>query len=128
MPARTSFDYAVLRVTPRVEREEFVNAGIILYSSECDFLGVKVHVDVARWRALWPEIDVDLVRRHLQAFTRICSGDSTAGPIAGLSRRQRFHWMIAPRSTMIQVSPSHSGLSDAPEQVLEELFRCLVLD
>ena len=88
------------------------------------FLGI--HIDEARLRALWPELDVELIRRHVEAFERICAADKEAGPIARLSRSERFHWMAAPRSTMIQVSPVHSGLCESPEQTLEELFRRLV--
>lgn len=126
MPEPSSFDYAVLRVVPRVEREEFVNAGVIVFCLDQDFLGARVHVDEPRLKALWPELDIDLVRQHLEAFPKICAGDPAAGPIARLSRRERFHWLVAPRSTMIQVSPVHSGLCETPEQSLEQLFRRLL--
>ena len=122
MPAQSSFDYAVIRVVPRVEREEFVNAGVIVFCLERNFLAAKVQVDGARLKALWPEIDVDLVRRHLEAFPKISAGDPAAGPIARLSLRERFHWLVSPRSTMIQVSPVHSGMCGDPEQSLDRLF------
>ena len=122
MPARSSFDYAVIRVVPRVEREEFVNAGVILFCLEKDFLKARVEIDEPRLRALWPEIDVELVRQHLEAIPKICAGAPDAGPIGRLSLRERFHWLVAPRSTIIQVSPVHTGLCDHPERALEDLF------
>ena len=123
MPEQSSFDYAVLRVVPRVEREEFVNAGVIVFCPEQQFLEARVHVDEPRLRALWTEIDIPVVRQHLEAFPKICSGDPCAGPIARLTQRERFHWLVAPRSTIIQVSPVHSGLCESPERALENLFR-----
>ena len=126
MPALSSFDYAVVRVVPRVERQEFLNAGVILFCLERDFLQARVAVDEARLRALWPETDAALVRQHLEAIPRICAGDPDGGPIARLSLRERFHWLVAPRSTILQVSPVHSGLSESPERTLEELFRQMV--
>jgi hypothetical protein len=125
--AMLSYDYAVLRVVPSVEREEFVNAGAVVQCPELAFLGCRVHVDEQRIRALWPGVDLDAVRQHLEAFPRICAGDPGAGPIASLSRRERFHWLVGPRSTMIQVSPVHSGMCDSPETALDEIFRRLVL-
>ena len=126
MPTLSSFDYAILRVVPRVEREELINAGVILFCLERDFLQARVEIDEARLRALWPGTDVDLIRQHLEAIPRICSGSPDAGPIARLSQRERFHWLVSPRSTMIQVSPVHSGLCEQPERTLDELFRRMV--
>lgn len=122
MPALSSFDYAVIRVVPRVEREEFVNAGVLLFCLERDFLQARVEVDEPRLRALWPEIDVELVRQHLEAIPKICAGSPDGGPIARLSLRERFHWLVSPRSTIIQVSPVHAGLCESPERELDELF------
>ena len=127
MRALSSFDYAVLRIVPRVDREEFMNAGVILYCKAQHFLAAKVHIDEARLLALAPELDLDVVRLHLEAFTRICKGDVDAGPIAALPQRERFHWLVAPRSTIIQISPVHSGLCEAPHLWLEKLFNQLVL-
>jgi hypothetical protein len=125
VPAPISFDYAVLRVVPRVDREEFVNAGVIVFCAEQPFLGARVHIDESRLKALWPALDIDLVRQHLEAVPRICAGDSSAGAIARLAPRERFHWLVAPRSTIIQVSPVHSGLCESPLEALERLFRQL---
>ena len=127
MHALASYDYACVRVVPRVEREEFVNAGVILFCLSRGFLAARVHINEQRLRALAPEIDVALVRRHIEAIPRICAGEADAGPIARLSLRERFHWLVAPRSTIIQVSPVHSGMCDAPESGLEELFSKLVM-
>jgi hypothetical protein len=122
-----AYDYAVLRVAPSVEREEFLNAGVVLHCPERAFLDCRVRVDEPRLRLLWPDLDIDLVQRHLDAFCKICSGDPEAGPIARLSRRERFQWLVAPRSTIIQVSPVHSGMCESPADTLDEIFHRLVL-
>ena len=127
MPVPSSFDYAIVRVVPRVERGEFINAGVIVFCLERKYLEARITVDEARLKALWPEIDVELVRRHLEAIPKIAAGDPSAGPIAKLSQRERFHWLVSPRSTMIQVSPVHTGLcEDAPHDAIEELWRRLL--
>jgi hypothetical protein len=126
MPARSSFDYAIVRVVPRVERGELLNAGVIVFCLEKDFLRAKVEVNEPRLRALWPEVDLDLVRQHLEAIPKICAGTPDSGPIGRLSLRERFHWLVAPRSTIIQISPVHAGLCDHPERALEELFSQVV--
>ncbi len=101
MPALHSFDFATIRVVPRVDREEFFNAGVIVFCLERKFLRALVQLDPIRLMALWPKLDLDLVRQHLEAFPKICGGDVQTGPIARLTARQRFHWLVAPRSTMI---------------------------
>jgi len=127
VPALHSYDYAILHVVPCAERGEFANAGVVLHCGELNFLESRVHVDERRLLALWPGLDVNLVRQHLEAFPRISAGGRDAGPIGALTRRERFQWLVAPRSTMIQVSPVHSGLCDSPRATLDELFRRLVL-
>lgn len=127
MPAQHSYDYAIVRIVPCAERGEFANAGVVLQCVERGFLESRVHVDEHRLLSLWPGLDLDLIRQHLEAFPRICSGDPAAGPIARLSRRERFQWLVAPRSTIIQVSPVHSGVCDSPAATIDELFRRLVL-
>jgi hypothetical protein len=127
MPALHSYDYAILRIVPWAEREEFANAGVVLHCLERGFLESRVHVDERRLQALWPDLDLNPIRQHLAAFPKICSGDPDAGPIARLSNRERFHWLVAPRSTIIQVSAVHSGVCDSPGATLDELFRRLVL-
>jgi hypothetical protein len=126
VPAPSSFEYAVFRVVPRVEREEFVNAGVILYCRERDYLAARVEIDEPRLRALWPAADLALIGQHLAAIPDLCAGDPAAGPIAKLSQRDRFQWLTAPRSTIIQVSPVHAGLCDDPRHALDELFRAQV--
>ncbi|HEY9125703.1 MAG TPA: DUF3037 domain-containing protein [Acidobacteriaceae bacterium] len=123
MPA--SFDYAVLRVVPRVEREEFLNVGIIVFCLEKRMLTARVRLDEARLRALWPNLDLDAVRQHVYAVERIAAGDPAAGPIALLPQRERFHWLVAPRSTIIQTSPVRTGIycegEDLPARLLDQL-------
>jgi hypothetical protein len=118
-----SFDYATIRVVPRVERQEFINAGVVVFCLEKNFLAARVHLDEQRLKALWPETDIELVRQHLEAIPRICAGDATGGPVASLSQRERFHWLISPRSTIIQPSPVHSGLCEATDGLPERLSR-----
>jgi Protein of unknown function (DUF3037) len=122
MHAKSSFDYALIRIVPRVEWEEFINAGVIVFCPEKQFLSVRIHINEARLRALWPELDLHSVKNRLTAFSRVSAADPSAGPIARLNQRQRFHWLVAPRSTVVQVSPVHTGLCESPEQVLDELF------
>lgn len=126
MSAPASFDYAIVRVVPRVEREEFVNAGVILFCLERDYLAAKVELDRARLRALAPDVDLTLVQEHLAAVPRVAAGGEGSGPIGKLSARERFHWLVAPRSTIIQVSPVHSGLCEDPERALDRLVERMV--
>jgi hypothetical protein len=124
VPVPSSFDYAIVRVVPRVERAEFINAGVIVFCLEHKFLEARVKIDEVRLKALWPQIHLDLVRRHLEAIPRVAAGDIAAGPIARLSLRERFHWLVSPRSTIIQVSPVHTGLcEERPKGVLDELAK-----
>lgn len=121
MPAPASFDYAILRVVPRVEREEFMNAGIVVFCLEKDYLAARIRLNRERLKALWPEADAELVNNHLEAVRRICQGDAAAGAIAQLSRRERFHWLVSPRSTVIQTSPVHTGVCTATDDLLDRL-------
>ncbi len=121
MHAPASFDYAILRVVPRVERQEFMNAGVLVFCLEKRYLGARIRLDRDRLKALWPDVDADLVSRHLEAVERVCAGDPTAGPIALLPLRERFHWLVSPRSTIIQPSPVHTGLCDETDQLLDRL-------
>ena len=122
----TSFDYAAIRVVPRVERQEFINAGVVVFCLEKRYLAARIHLDEQRLRALWPSIDIELVREHLEAIPRVCAGNPAAGPIAMLSQRERFHWLIAPRSTIIQPSPVHTGLCEGTDELLERLAKQLL--
>jgi hypothetical protein len=116
------YSYAVVRVVPRVERGEFVNVGVVLFSRELDFLGCRFEVDEPRLRSLAPDVHLPTVERHLATFRQICEGLLEGGPIAALPTPERFHWLVAPRSTMIQTSPVHVGRSDNPERALEQLL------
>ena len=126
MPTPSSFDYAVLRVVPRVERQEFVNVGVILYCLTQRFLGASVLLHAEKLRALAPDIALELVEAHLAAVPRLCAGGRGTGPIGQLPQKERFHWLVAPRSTMIQVSPVHSGLCTEPHAALEHLMATMV--
>jgi hypothetical protein len=110
MHANASFDYAVLRVVPRVDREEFVNAGVILFCRERKYLACKLQLDATRLRLLCPTIDITAVEGHLLALTHVCSGSPDGGAIAKLSQTERFHWLTAPRSTMVQSSAVRTGV------------------
>ena len=103
------YSYATVRIVPRVERGEFVNVGVILFAREQEFLNARIELDRERLRALAPELDVDLVERHLRTFEDICAGRDRGGPVAALPASERFHWLVSPRSTMIQTSPVHAG-------------------
>jgi hypothetical protein len=126
VPAPASFDYAIVRVVPRVEREEFLNAGVIVFCLEREWLGARVALDRGRARTLWPDLDLALVEEHLAVIPRICAGGEDAGPIGRLSLRERWHWLVAPRSTVVQVSPVHAGLCDDPARTLDRLYERMV--
>jgi len=127
MPARSSYDYAVIRVVPRVEREEFVNVGVLVSCPQAGLLVAGIELDQARLRALDPSVDVEAVRLHLQAIERICQGGRDAGPIGQLPARARFHWLTAKRSSIIQTSPVHLGrclhAGNAVEHLMDRMVR-----
>ncbi|MEA2427850.1 MAG: hypothetical protein QOF37_1478 [Thermoleophilaceae bacterium] len=120
------FSYALLRVVPRVERGERLNAGVVLFSRQHDFLGLRAAVDEKRLAALDAELDPEPVRSRLAALGQVAAGDPECGAIAKLPPSERFGWLVAPSSTIIQPSPVHSGLTDDPAATLEHLFRSLV--
>ena len=126
MAADHAYDYAIVRLVPRVERGETINVGVILSCQECAFLAARIELDVARVQALHPGFDVETARAHLEAIPRICAGGPAAGALGELPARARFHWLVAPRSTVIQVSPVHSGRTDDPAAALERLVGTLV--
>jgi Protein of unknown function (DUF3037) len=121
------FEYAVLKVVPRVERGECINAGVVLYCQAERFLGVRVHLDPARLTALDPGADLEAVQAHLEAVRSACAGAPEAGAVGRLPLRERFGWLVAPRSTVVQPSPVHTGLTDDPEAELERLLGSMVL-
>jgi len=126
VPDKFRYDYAVVRVVPKVDREEFINAGVIVSCPDLSFLEARIKLDEARLLALDPNIDLDLVRNHLETIPTICRGGDEAGTIGQLPQRQRFHWLVAPRSTMIQTSPVHTGRCHDPAAALERLVATMV--
>jgi hypothetical protein len=126
VPAPHVYDYAVIRVVPRVERGEFINVGVILSCAARDFLDARLHLDRVRLAALDATLDPAVVEQHLGAIPVMCRGDAAAGPIGKLPVRQRFHWLVAPRSTIIQTSSVHSGLCEDPAAALVHLMQKMV--
>jgi hypothetical protein len=125
--ARSPFSYAVLRAVPRVERAEFINAGVVLFCRERRFLDARTGLDATRLVALAPDCDADEIAAQLAATERVARGDASAGPIAGLAKAERFQWLVSPTSTMVQRSEVHTGLTDDPAATLGHLFRTLVM-
>jgi DUF3037 family protein len=127
VPALCSYDYAVIRVVPRVDREEFVNVGVILSCATHDFLEARIAVDKQRLLALDSTLDEATLQRHLDSILVICRGGPEAFALGALTPRERFHWLVAPRSTVIQTSPAHSGTCEDPGETLDSLMRSMVL-
>ena len=125
-PGSDAFSYAIVRVVPSVERGERLNVGVVLFCRQRRFLGARVALDAERLRALSPQTDADAVRRHLEGIVRVAEGDPEAGPIAALPQSERFGWLSAPASTIVQPSEVHTGLSVDPARTLDELFDELV--
>jgi hypothetical protein len=126
MPELYTFDYAAIRVVPRVEREEFINAGVILSCADRRFLKARFELDAVRLAALDPSLEPETVRGYLHTIALICEGGPPAGAIGKLPQRARFHWLVAQRSTIIQTSNVHSGLCSDPEAALEHLLEKMV--
>jgi hypothetical protein len=128
---RAAFEYAVIRVTPRIERAEFVNAGVILICRPKRFLDCRIGLNHARVLAIAPNLSaeaLDEIERQLSVIPRICAGDRSAGPIAELNLSQRWHWLTAPANTVVQPSPIHTGLTADPAATLAHLFQTLVAE
>jgi hypothetical protein len=126
MRDHSSYDYAIIRVVPRVEREEFINVGVIVSCPERDYLDARIELDEQRLRALDPAIDLEAIRAHLTSIPAICAGGREGGPIGRLSRRERFDWLVAPRSTTIQTSKVHTGRCSDPATLMEHLLETMV--
>ncbi len=126
MPAPHTYDYAVIRVVPRVEREEFLNAGIIVSCPSAHLLEARIELDESRLAAFSPDVDVEALRGHLATIPAICAGHPDAGPIARLPARKRFHWLTAQRSAIIQMSPVHSGRCEHPARLVDHLLERMV--
>ncbi len=125
-PGRDPFQYALLRVVPRIERGECLNAGVILFCRTRAFLAARTHLDRARLAALAQFADPVPIERHLALLERVAAGDPAGGSVAELPRSERFHWLAAPSSTVVQPSPVHTGLCEDPATTLEHLFATLV--
>jgi hypothetical protein len=123
---RYTYDYAIIRVVPRVDREEFVNVGVIVSCPDKDFLEARIELNMTRLMALDPALDVESMTAHLATIPAICAGGTSAGPIGELSQRRRFEWLVAPRSTIIQMSPVHTGRCCDPAEALESLLDTMV--
>ena len=121
------FEYAVIRVVPRVEREEFLNAGVILYCREKNFLQMLFTLNEKKLRDFCNELDIEELKQHLDAFEQISAGDSSGGPISQLDLASRFRWLTAKRSTIVQTSAVHPGFCDDPLKMLHRLNQQLVL-
>ena len=126
MRDHSTYDYAVIRAVPRVEREEFINVGVIVLCRVQRFLEARIELDEIRLMALDAKVDLESVRAHLATIPAICAGGEHAGPIGRLSQSERFHWLVAPRSTIIQTSPVHTGSCTDPAEVLEHLLNTMV--
>jgi len=126
VPDKYRYDYAVVRVVPKVDREEFINAGVIVSCPDLSFLEARIKLNESRLLALDPSVDLDLVRNHLATIPTICRGGDGAGSIGQLPQRQRFHWLVAPRSTVIQTSPVHTGRCGDPAAALEHLVATMI--
>ena len=127
MPAEPhTYDYAIVRIVPRVERGELINVGVILSCPAADFLEARIDLNPERLRALDPTLDIEAARAHLETIPRVCRGGAEAGEIGALPQRARFHWLVSPRSTIIQMSPVHTGRTDDPAKALERLLETMV--
>ena len=127
MSGGSPFSYAVLRVVPRVERGERLNAGVVVFCRPLRYLAARTALDERRLAALWPDLDPETVRPHLTAIERVAAGDPDAGPIAQLDETARFHWLVSPSSTIVQPSAVHTGLCTDPAEQLDKLFESLVV-
>ncbi len=121
-----AFSYSIVRVVPRVERGESFNAGVVLFCRQLDFLAARIGLDRARLAALGPDTSAEMVDAQLEAIVRLAAADPEAGPLSRLPASERFGWLVAPSSTIIQLSPVHTGLTEDPAGTLEELFAELV--
>lgn len=127
MPGKQLFEYAVIRVVPRVDRGEFINVGVIVYCRDLKFLQIKYELNPARLLSFAPFIELAELEQRLQAFDRVCCGKPDGGPIGELPLASRFRWLTAARSTIIQTSPVHPGLTDDPTLALEKLYDQLIV-
>jgi hypothetical protein len=127
MPTTSSYNYAIIRIVPLVERGECINIGVILFCRTQRFLDMLIHFDQQRVSTFAPTLDLSLVQQQIEALVRVCRGGDGSGPIGQLSQAERFHWLVSPRSTIIQASPVHCGTCSDPASTLQKLLQKLVL-
>lgn len=127
MQDKITFEYAIIRIVPKVEREEFFNVGVLLFSKRKKYLGIKYHIDANKLKALAPEIDINFLNEYLNAWKLICEGKAAGGKIGEFEVSDRFRWLAACRSTIIQSSKTHPGLCEDPEKELHDIFEKYVL-
>ncbi len=127
MPATSSYDYAIVRIVPLVERGECINIGVIVFCRTQRFLDMLIHLDQQRLNAFAPSLDFSSVQQQIEHLLQVCRGGHASGPIGQLSQAERFHWIVSPRSTIIQTSPVHSGICSDPANTLQNLLEKLVL-
>jgi hypothetical protein len=126
MHAPNSYDYALIRLVPSVERGECLNVGVILFCRTLGFLGARIHLNATRALALSPDLDLAAIQQQLDTMMLICKGGPEAGDLGKMSQSERFQWLVSPRSTIIQISPVHEGVGDDPESALEHLLKTMV--
>jgi hypothetical protein len=126
VPAELTYDYAIVRVVPRPERGEQINVGVILSCVDHEFLDARIEIDPARLRVLDPELDLDALQAALAIIPAVCAGGPDAGAIGAMGQRERFRWLVSPRSTVIQTSPVHTGRTSDPAACLEHLVETMV--
>lgn len=126
MSVEYTYDYSIVRVVPRVERGERINVGVILSCVDVEFLEARIEFNAARLLALDSGLDIEVVRDGLSSISAVCAGGAAAGPIGALSPRERFRWLVSPRSTVIQMSPVHTGRTTDPQSALEQLMDTMV--
>lgn len=126
MPAEYTYDYAIIRVVPRVDRGEQINVGVILSCVDTDFLDARIELDATRLCALDSTLDLEALRATLDSISVVCAGGPSAGPIGELPQRGRFRWLVSPRSTIVQMSPVHTGRAADPAAALEHLMNTIV--
>ena len=126
MPTEYTYDYAIVRVVPRVERGEQINVGVILSCVDDEFLDARIELDTARLRALDPALDLEMIKASLATIRAVCAGGAAAGPIGEMRPRDRFRWLVSPRSTVIQMSPVHTGRTNDPSAALDRLLETMV--
>ena len=127
MQNRVTYEFAIIRLVPKVEREEFLNIGVLLFSKRKKYLGMQYHIDVKRINSFAESIDIPMIRQYLEAWKLICEGNQKGGTIGQLEQASRFRWLTASKSTIIQCSPTHPGRCEQPDKALQEIFDLYVL-